>query len=96
MSRYTEMRALRDTGLSVLQVAKKLNLSKGVVSGLLRRGEPMLQPPKKHRSAGVQLRKRLPATIGDTFQHGPRIPPGYAYPPVTLPVVRWLENRGTN
>ena len=95
MSRYTEMKALRDTGLSLLQVAKKLNLSKGVVSGLLRRGEPMPQPPRKHRPAGVRLRKRLPVTIGDTFQHGPRIPPGYAYPPVTLPVARWMEKRET-
>ena len=86
MSRYDDMKALADKGMSRSQIAKELKTTKNVVIGVLGRGP-------------IQSLKLTKIRKGVTRWIAPKNEPKLVLPqeawnrevaPITLPIVRWL------
>lgn len=87
MSRYDDMKALADKGMSRNQIGKELNVSKNVVTGVLGRG-PIQQLKLTKIRKGVTRWIAPKNELKLVFQQEAH---NREPAPITLPPVRWLE-----
>ena len=90
MSRFDEMKALKDAGLTCLAIARKLRVTRGVVSGVLSRGEvtPRVMKQKKIRNA----RGKWKSPSREAKLLTPHVPWNYEPAPITLPHIEWMSH----
>ena len=87
MSRYDDMKALADKGMSRSQIAKELKTTKNVVIGVLGRGPIQSLKLTKIRK-GVTRWIAPKNELKLVFQQEAH---NKEPAPITLPVVRWME-----
>ena len=94
MSRFGEMKALQDAGLTCLAIARKLHVTRGVVSGVLSRGEVTTRVMKPKKTQNVRGKWKSPS--GEARLLTPHVPWNYEPAPITLPHVEWMSHERAN